>query len=128
MYAIAGGNWDWQIWDIPLDTGAVSKLVEGAAAIADLAVAPDGSQLAFTAAPTLDYPANRCRLYVLRLTDHMVRSIDLADASLGALAWTGTDALVTVATLTPSGQPWMFPPMRQLKRFRLSATGIEALP
>ena len=38
--------------------------------------------VAFTAAPALDYPANRCQLYVLNLQDRKVRSIDIPDTDL----------------------------------------------
>ena len=89
LYAIVGGNWDWQVWDIPLGSGSTATLAAGAAAISDLALSPDGTQLAFTAAPELDYPNNRCRLYVLQLGDRSVRTIDIPDADLGQLTWVG---------------------------------------
>jgi hypothetical protein len=125
LYAIAGGSWDWQIWEIPLGGEGVQVLASGAAAIGDLAVSPDATQLAFTAAPALDYPANRRLLYVLNLTDRKVRSIDIPDADLSQLAWTGADTVLVVAAPASAGAPWYFPAPRTLKRVRVSDGVVE---
>jgi hypothetical protein len=129
LYAIVGGNWDWQIWQIPLGSGtggdAVRVLASGAAAISDLAVSPDATQLAFTAAPALDYPTNRRRLYVLNLKDHNVRSIDVPDTDLSQLTWSGGDTLLVVATPVSVDTPWFFPAPRSLKRVHLGDGTVE---
>jgi Tol biopolymer transport system component len=127
LYAIVGGTWDWQLWDIPIDSGSITTLASGAAAIAALALSPDGTQVAFTAAPELDYPSNRRRLYVLRVSDRTVRSIDVPGVDLSQLTWTGTDSLVVVAAPATAGDRWMLPATRVLKRVRVSDGSAEDL-
>ena len=125
LFAIVGGEWDWRIWDIPLGSGSTATLAAGAAAIADLAPSPDGTQLAFTAAPELDYPNSRCRLYVLHLSDRSVRTIDIPDADLGPLTWVAADAIVVVATKADPDQRWSLPAPRSLKRVRLPEGSVQ---
>lgn len=125
LYATVGGNWDWQVWDIPLGPGSTATLAASAVAISDLALSPDGTQLAFTAAPELDYPNNRCRLYVLHLDDRSVRTIDIADADLGQLTWVAADAIVVVATKADPDRRWSLPALRTLKRLHLPDGSVE---
>lgn len=120
LYAVVGGTWDWQVWEIPVDGGSVATLASGAATIAALGLSPDGTQLAFTAAPELDYPSNRRQLYVLRLSDRTVRDVDLPGFDLGALTWTDADSIVVVATPAAAAERWLLPPSRVLKRVRLA--------
>ena len=120
LYAVVGGTWDWQVWDVPVDGGSVATLASGAAAIAALALSPDGSQLAFTAAPELDYPGNRRHLYVVRVNDRTVRSIDLPGFDLGALTWTDAESIVVVASPAAAADRWLLPSGRVLKRVQLS--------
>jgi len=128
LYAIIGGNWDWQLWEIPLSDGAVGVLASGAAAISDFAVSPDATQLAFTAAPALDYPTNRRQLYILNLTDRKVRSIDIPDSDLSQLTWSSPDTLLVIAAAVPKDAPWFFPGTRSLKRVNLSSGSVEEFP
>ena len=125
LYAVIGGNWDWQVWEIPLPSGEVRVLASGAAAIADLAVSPAGQQLAFTAAPALDYPNTRRQLYVLNVSDRSVRTIDVPDADLSRLAWAGPDSLLVISTALPPGAPRILPAQHTLKRVRPSDGGVE---
>ena len=128
LYAIVGGNWDWQIWEIPLDYGSVHVLANGTAAIGDLAVSPDGHQLAFTAAPEFDYPVNRRQLYILNLADRSVRSIDVRGSDLSRLAWLDADALLVVARDLDAEQPWILPGARTLKRIRSADSSVSDFP
>jgi len=125
LYAVVGGDWDWQVWDIPLANEGVRVLARDAADIRDLAVSPDGTQLAFTAAPALDYPVNRHQLYIVDLSTRAARSIDVPTFDLGALAWSSTDQLLVVGTLVTPDQPFMLPPVRTLKRVRTSDGSVE---
>ena len=126
LYAVVGGNWDWQIWEIPLDREPVRVLAHDAAAIGDLALSPDGTQLAFTAAPALDYPTNRRQLYVLTLANRSVRSIDVPDADLGGFAWTDAGTIIAVAADTE--RTWTLPLSRRLKRINVVDGSAEDLP
>lgn len=128
LYVAAGGNWDWQIWEVPVDSGSIITLAAGAAAIAELALSPDGAQLAFTAVPDLAYPDQRHRLYVLRLRDRTVRAIDLDDIDLGPSTWVDANTMVVVATGAGADQRWVLPATRTLKRIRISDSSIEDLP
>jgi Tol biopolymer transport system component len=125
LYAIVGGDWDWQIWEIPLAAEPVRVLARGAAAIADLAVSPDGTQLAFTAVPSLNYPHNRHELYVAQLGDRTVRMIDIPDADLTQVAWVDADSLLVVAEAAATERPWILPATRVLKRVRLADGSVE---
>jgi hypothetical protein len=125
LYAVIGGSWDWQVWDVPLGSGSIATLAANAAAISDLAVSPDGTHLAFTAAPELDYPNNRCRLYVLDLGDRSVRTIDIPDADLGQLTWVAADAIVVVATNASPTERWSLPAPRTLKRVHLPDGSVQ---
>ena len=125
LYAIVGGDWDWQIWEIPLEGKPVRVLVRDAAAIADLAVSPAGDQLAFTAAPSLDDPRLRRLLYVMRLQDRTVRTVDLPDTDLTRLAWVDDDSVLVVAAADISNQPWMLPAARTIKRVELKTGSVE---
>jgi hypothetical protein len=120
LYALMGGNWDWQIWEVPLAFGAVRTLARDAAAIGSVALSPNGAQLAFTAAPELDYPANRRQLYVLDLGAERSHHIDIPDADLSELAWQDDDTVLVVATGTGAEHPWTLPATRHIKRVQLT--------
>jgi hypothetical protein len=125
LYTLMGGNWDWQIWEVPLGFAPVRVLVRDAAAIGSLAVSPDGSQLAFTAAPDIDYPANRRQLYVLDLAAGHVRNIDIADADLSELTWLDDTTVLVVATAAGPDHPWTLPAPRTVKRVRLADESVS---
>jgi Tol biopolymer transport system component len=125
LYVALGVGWDWQIWGARVDRSTgVEPLVTGAVTIAAIALSPDGSQLAFTAAPELEYPLNRHRLYVQPLDGGVVQTFDL-DGDAGAVAWTGGDTLLVVTRLLGSEDPWVLPARRVLRRVHLSSGAVE---
>jgi hypothetical protein len=125
VYAIVGGNWDWQIWQIPLGAEPLQILAASAAAITDLAVSPAGTSLAFTAAPALDYPNNRRQLYILNLSDRQVHPVDVPQADLSYLTWAGSEDVLVVASAARADQRWILPEERSLKRVRVTDGTIE---
>ena len=127
VYAIVGGSWDWQIWQIPLGTEPLQVLAASAAAITDLAVSPSGTDLAFTAAPALDYPNNRRQLYILNLNDRRVHPVDIPQADLSYLAWAGPEKVLVVASAAGPAHPWMLPEVRTLKQVRIADGTVEDL-
>jgi hypothetical protein len=127
LYVIIGVAWDWQIWQVPLGAQPVETLVSSAATIADLAVSPSGTNLAFTAAPALDYPNNRRQLYLMNLSDRHVRPIDAPQADFSSLTWMDSESVLVVATTADSAQPWIFPETRTLKRVRVADGSVEDL-
>ena len=125
LYAIVGGNWDWQIWQIPLSNEPLQILAASAAAITDLAVSPAGTDLAFTAAPALDYPDNRRQLYILNLRDRRVHPVDIPQADLSYLTWAGSENVLVVASAANANQPWILPEARTLKRVHIADGTVE---
>jgi hypothetical protein len=125
LYAIVGGNWDWQIWQVPFGPEAVQVLAASAAAITDLAVSPAGTDLAFTAAPSLDYPNNRRQLYIMNLQDRRVHHVDIPHADLSYLSWTGAEDLLVVAAAASQDQPWILPETLTLKRVHVPDGSVE---
>jgi hypothetical protein len=123
LYVIAPGSWDWELWEVPVGSAPPRRLVDGAASFGDLALSPDGKQLAFTAAPAVDYPRTRRRLYVLDPQQHDVREIDVPGADVLDIAWRSGDAIVAVAA--DSDQRWTAPRRRSLKQILLADDRIE---
>jgi hypothetical protein len=128
LYAVAGGSWDWQVWELPLDHEAPQSLANGAASVGDLGVSPDGSQLAFTAAATLEYPRNRRQLFVMNLGDRSVQRIDVPHADLSSLAWLDETSLLVVANGAPSDTPWTYPERRSLQRVDVPSRQVTPWP
>jgi len=124
LFAVVGGSWDWQVWEIPLQGEGVRVLASDAAAIGDLAVSPDAGQLAFSAAPGLDYPTNRRRVYVLGLTDHTVKSIDAPGMDFGSLTWSDEGTIAAVGAAVDPDQPWTLPVPRMLKQIRVADESV----
>ncbi len=126
LFAIAPGTWDWQIWAIPL-TGSLDVLASGASKIADLAVSPDGSRLAFIAAPNQADPS-RADVYVMYLAERSVRTMPLEHAHPIQLAWLDGDQLLLVAESRPPQRPWTLPAERSVKRIRVSDSSVSDWP
>lgn len=128
IYALVGGNDDWQIWELPLDGAKPRVLVRDAFAIGDFSLSPDGTQLALTAAPERNYPELRRRLYVVDLASAAVRPVDVPEMDLGTLAWVGDDTILVSGARTSSSRPWILPQSRTLHSISLSDLSVRALP
>jgi hypothetical protein len=118
LYAVIGGNWDWQVWDVPVDRSGVRVLVSEAAAIRDLAVSADGQRLAFAAAPLLTRPFNPQRLYVLDVATGRASAPDASAADIWQLAWETPSTLLAVTASNET--PLVMPQPRTARRIRLS--------
>ncbi|MBI3784843.1 MAG: hypothetical protein HY270_15725 [Deltaproteobacteria bacterium] len=127
LYAVVGGDWDWQVWELPLDDTA-RVLARGAAAIGDLAVSPDGKRLAVSAAATIDYPSNRRQLIVMNLEDQSVRTIDMPDSDVSNVAWLGTNNILAITVPSSSSVPWGYPERRSLQRVDIDPGSAQAWP
>jgi hypothetical protein len=124
LFAVLGGNWDWQVWDIPVDATPVQVLARGAATISSLALSPQGTHLAITAAPELDYPTNRRELFVLEIGARHARTIDIQDADASEVAWLDDDQLLVVANAVAQDETWTLPTARRLELVRLSDASV----
>jgi Tol biopolymer transport system component len=128
LYVALGVGWDWQIWAVPLDRSEPTQvLVANAASIADMALSADGEHLAFVAAPDLEYPLSRHRLYVQPLAGGAVRTFDVADANVEAVAWQNDATLIIVTRQWDGDNPWILPATRRLQRVQLNDGTISDL-
>lgn len=124
LYAVIGGTWDWQILEVPVHGDAARVLVHGAASIDTLVVSPNGTRIAFAAAPVLDYPTNRRELFVLDVADRRAHAIEMPEFDVGDLTWTGDDSLLAVVTRTGPDAPWHLPAPRRIKRVIVSTGAV----
>jgi hypothetical protein len=97
LFAVIAGDWDWQLWELPLD-GPPRALAREAAAMPALAVAPDGQRLAVIAAPTVDFAGERREVFIIdRSTGHS-DVFNLGGRNAHDVAWLGGDALLVVVS------------------------------
>lgn len=128
LYVGLGVGWDWQIWSVPLDpTQPTETLVAEAVAIGDLALSPDGRQLAFVAVPTLEYPLNRRRLYIQPLDGGGVRTFDVTDGEVDSVAWESPTSLLIVTRQWRGENPWVLPATRELQRVDIDDGSVSDL-
>lgn len=123
LFAVLAGDWDWQLWELPLDGSAPRALVREAAAIANLAVAPDGLHVAVIAAAALDYANQRGEVFIIDISSGQVEHFDLAGSTAHSLTWIDASSLLLVASDPRFGE---VPARRELRR--LSATAMSAFP
>jgi hypothetical protein len=121
LYAVLGGDWDWQLWEIALDGTAPRRLVQEAARIADLAVAPTGAAVALVAQAELDDPTDRAEVFVVDGSDF--RRFELSGRNALSVAWLDADSLLVVGTA--AADPAL-PRATALQRLRLSDGSLSA--
>lgn len=129
LYIALGVGWDWQIWSIGVEqTEPPRILVAGAASINAMALSPDGERLAFSAAPAIEYPLNRHRLYVQPVTGGVVQTFELDGGDAGAVAWAGNEEVLVVTREMNGANPWFLPAQRKLQRARLGDGTVSEVP
>lgn len=114
IYAAIGGDWDWQVWEIPVDGGPLRQLAREAAAIGNLALSPDGKRLAFAAALQLDYPFNRKQAVILDLEKREVTIKPVAGSDVRQLGWRDESTLIGIAAPTGADSPFRLPEARDI--------------
>jgi hypothetical protein len=127
LYAAIGGDWDWQVWEIGVENGAVKILVREAAAISNLALSADGNRLAVPAAPRLDYPYNRREIVVLDLEKRDARTIPIAGGDVRQIAWQDADTLLAVVAPSNSETPFVLPEERSLVQVNAATGQVTSL-
>lgn len=120
LYAVLGGDWDWQLWEVPLDASATRILVRDTTSIGDVAVSPNGSHIAITATPEKGYPLRARELFVLSVAGEAPRHIPIPDANLDRVAWEDSTTLLVAGSRSPSGQAWTLPQQRFVKAVSLA--------
>ncbi len=129
LYAVVGGDWDWQLWEIPLDDAPVRVLVKEAADIRDLKLSPDGKRLALVAAPSLTEPLLSHQVYVLDPQSGQARALATDSGDAWSVAWENPEALLAVFGGTQT--PLVIPEARTLRRIHLadgSSAEVAAAP
>ncbi|MBI4516633.1 MAG: hypothetical protein HY699_12550 [Deltaproteobacteria bacterium] len=125
LYLVIGGDWDWQLWEVPLEPHApVRQLVREAASIRDLALSPDGTELAIAAAPALVGARPRHQLYVLDLKAGAAKARDIAGSDIWHLAWETPAAVLAV---TAADNSPVVPGARSLRRVHLENGTVDDL-
>ena len=127
LYVAVGGSWDWQVWEVPVDGEPVKTLVQGAAAVGEVSVSPNGQHLAFPAAPALDYPRNRKQVIVLDFDSKAVNRFDVPNCDVREVAWSNDDTLVALTSPEGGAVPWHLPEERSLVAIHIADGTIKRL-
>jgi Tol biopolymer transport system component len=98
LFAVLPGDWDWQLWEIPLGGEEPRVFVREAAAITSLAPDPDGRRIAFVAAADLNYGSERRELFVIDLPSAAVQRFNLETRYGHDVAWLDQDSLLVVVS------------------------------
>jgi tricorn protease-like protein len=117
LYAALPGDWDWQLWELPLDGREPRRLVREAARITAVAVAPEGHRIAVVAQAALDEPDDRTELFVIDDRTGDVRHVHDPTVTFVDAAWIddGSLAVITAAAADPA-----VPQARRLERLSLA--------
>ncbi len=125
LFAVLGGDWDWQLWELPLDDSP-RVLIREAAAIRDFAVSPDGARLAVVAQEQARPGLERFELFVFdRGAVQAVQRFNLSGNDCHSAAWLDDDhLLVIVSDVTYPAVP----EARALRKLRLSDSSLLEFP
>jgi tricorn protease-like protein len=125
LFAVLAGDWDWQLWEIPLDDGSPRALVREAAAIGGVAAAPDGRRVAIAAAADLNYGRERREVFVIDLETAVVRRFNVDSWFAHDVAWLDDVSLLVVASDPVTAA---VPRRRELRRLVLPEGRTERFP
>jgi hypothetical protein len=117
LYAVLSGDWDWQLWELPVTNGEPRALVREATMITDLAVEPDGTRVAIVAEASLAPGRARSEVFVLEPSSGAAERFNLSGANAHAVAWLDTESLAVIVSdpIFPT-----LPRQQELRRLRLS--------
>jgi len=125
LFAVLAGDWDWQLWEIPL-SGAPRALVREAAGVRSLAVSPDGKRVALVAQAVLDYSYQRYEVFVVDRADPAAgRHFTASGYSVVDASWRDDDSLFVVLS-DPTYA--MVPARRDVRILRLADGSVLDLP
>jgi dipeptidyl aminopeptidase/acylaminoacyl peptidase len=125
LFAALAGDWDWQLWELPLDGSAPRVLVHEAAGIADVAVTADGSRVAIVAQAEVDDPRDLAEVFVIDPKSAVVRRFDLSGWTAFSAAWLDDESLVVVVA-DPSHPS--LPLHKELRTLRVGDGVLTAYP
>ena len=116
LFVALPGDWDWQLWELPVDGSAPRRLIHEAARITAVAAAPDGHRVAVVAQAEVDEPDDRTELFVIDDRSSDVRRINEAATTFVDAAWIDDTAL---AVITADAADPAVPQARRLERLSL---------
>jgi hypothetical protein len=125
LFAALPGDWDWQLWEIPVGGGEPRVFVREAAAITSLAPDPDGQRIAFLAAPDLNYGNEHRELFIIDLPSAAVQRFNLETRYGHDVAWLDQNSLVVVVSDPVTAAA---PSRRELHRLTLPEGRLTPFP
>ncbi|HSQ00982.1 MAG TPA: M1 family aminopeptidase, partial [Candidatus Dormibacteraeota bacterium] len=96
LFVALPGDWDWQLWELPVDDSEPRRLVREAARITAVAAAPDSAHVAIVAQAEVDEPDDRTELFVIDSRSNDVRRFNEAATTFVDAAWLDDDALAAI--------------------------------
>lgn len=124
-FAVLAGDWDWQVWELAVDGSAPRALVREAAAVGELAVSPNGQQIAIVATAALSFGQERREVFVIDRATGKAARHNLSGHDAHSIAWLDDQSLVVVAS-DPTYD--VVPEYRELRKLRLPDGALENYP
>ncbi len=116
LFVALPGDWDWQLWELPIEGGEPRRLVQEAARITGVAAAPDGNRVAVVAQADVDEPDDRTELFVIDARSNDVHRFNESATTFVDAAWLDDDAL---AVITANADDAAVPQARRLEKLSL---------
>ncbi len=125
LFAVLSGDWDLQLWEIPVE-GAPRPLMREAAGVRALAVSSDGNRIALAAQGELDYRFERYEVFLIDRSDPRdARHYTVSGSSVVDLTWRDDESLLVVVT-DPTYA--MVPARRDLRLMKLADGSVLPFP
>ncbi|MBX3025039.1 PD40 domain-containing protein [bacterium] len=117
LFVALPGDWDWQLWELPVDGREPRRLVHEAARLTAIAASPDGARVAVVAQAEVNEPDARSELFVFDLGSNDLRRFDEAATTFIDAAWLSDSSLAVVTA--PASDP-SIPRARRLEKLSLA--------
>jgi hypothetical protein len=117
LFVALPGDWDWQLWELPVDGSAPRRLVQEAARIVAVAAAPDSAHVAVVAQAEVNDPDDRTELFIFDVRSNDVRRFNEPATTFVDAAWIDDTALAVITA--PASDPSL-PQARRLEKLSLS--------
>lgn len=125
LFAVLPGDWDWQVWELPVGGAAPRPLVREAAAVRALAVSPNGQQIAVLVVPALADGAEPWEIVVMTPESGAVQRWPLEGRRGHGLTWLDDSDLLVIVS---EGRYPVVPGSRELRRLGVADGVLSAFP